>query len=383
MVRGESECFHCDSAGRDIVFNKGKNIMKMKYFRFLFTETSGCLTHFGELEEAEKEERFSFLYLRGVEKQGNQRKSEQTLFLCPEYVDLVVLGQVEERTKAALRELLETTKIGTLVIPATSMQRSDAAVSGDQRTMSDQVEETGKKTDFGRYVMENGRVEIPEHLDGIERIVRLGKHEKFQMDEHGWKIYVSCWMEGALAMLHGVSGAAETECATSQIFDDCVMNVKRMDANKRCSRSQAPDGYGCAMGCVLHQDYDVCKYEDKEREMPWMTGTLLTAGDGSREDWENLGRELQTEEIWIRFFALEKAEKEGWQSIWREQENNRMSKRYYVGSEAEMSDKLIGAVCRDGFNQVPVALCEGNGICCSGLLHYAQKTAGKETEGAA
>lgn len=330
--------------------------MKIKYFRFLYCVTKSCFIHFGEVKDTKMGETVSFLYLRGAQECVNQKESEHMLFLCPDYVDYAVLGQVDGHVEAELRELLKHTKVGTLVVPAKEYDRFPEKMEG-----ADEIVFVGNgEAMCGRQESGEKGTSVP-FADCLERTAA------------GWKLSVRNQGEGALAMLH----MHESDCAMESqngpdggtehfpVYDDFVMNVKPVNKAKRCCQNASPDEFGCALGCVLHQDYDVCKYRKMEEKSGYLTGTLLLGSMESNSDFVFSEEERRK----IRFFAADNREKTDWANLLMEQENDG-PKRYYIGTE--MSDEAVAAVCRSGINRIPVLLQEGCGICCAGLMKYAE-----------
>ncbi len=350
--------------------------MKMKYYRFLYSVTKSCFIHFGEVKDTQMDEKFAFLYLRGTEEPVDQTDSEHMLFLCPKYVDLVVLGRVDVQSEAVLKGLLARTKIRTLVIPAQGEIPVPEQITGvEQIVRLNSAESMGKTSNTDAENMSktsNTDAENMNKTDSLDAAMYQNdacarSAECFEVKAAGWKFSVKCWTKGALAMFHML------DTVTGQInpFDDCVMNVKEMDSEKRCSREEHPDGYGCALGCVLHQDHDVCKYRNPEKESPYLTGTMLVSGEGSINEQEALINGLEHGEN-FRFFAFENSGKSRWERMLPEAEEGKAEpKRYYIGEK--VSDEAVAKVCRSGLNRIPAVLREGRGICCSGLLKYAQE----------
>lgn len=301
--------------------------MQMKYFRFLYGETRQCLVHFGELQDTKTDESFRFLYLRKVKKHVQQKESEHTLFLYPEHVNLVVLGRADAETINVLKEMLKGTKIDTLII--------------------------GAKCDIAKR----------ELLPDAGEVISLSS-ETYQKEAAGWRFLMKSCADGSIAMAHGL--IAET---AKGMFNDCVMNVKALGEETQCQKETSPDGYGCALGCVLHRDYDVCKYHGT-CEMPvYNTGTILFGGEADENSCKELLKEARQSIGEIRFFGLGS---ETADSISQESKVQDGFRRYFVGAESELNDKTIADICRCGWHQIPVVLKKGKGICCAGLLKYTE-----------
>ena len=95
--------------------------MKTKYFRFLYHGDKGCFIHAGELEDTATQERFIFIYLSGTKQLADQEDTDNSLFLCPETVDLVVAGDNSQAVAAALERLTETAQVKLLIVPEEEM----------------------------------------------------------------------------------------------------------------------------------------------------------------------------------------------------------------------------------------------------------------------
>lgn len=324
--------------------------MKMKYFRFLFGETGQCFLHFGELQDTTREETYTFLYLRRVEKQVDQTKSERMLFLFPERIDLVILGSSDRETVRALKEMLHGKKIGTLIL-------SEKAASADW-----------------------------EETEEIRDIVKLGGGT-FHSESAGWHFLAKSFADGTVAMAHGLSAGLQ-----ENVFEDCVMSVKALRKGRLCQREASPDGYGCALGCALYQDYDVCKYRESGAESGFRTGTLIFGGGEDEDDCAKLLRDTKAYIGEVRFFGLAgscaagrvSAQKAGaipdgilgqiavLRDNFPKKEDPLVGfRRYFIGS-GELDDRTVAKLCRGGWYQRPILLREGEGVCCSGLLKYAE-----------
>lgn len=321
--------------------------MKMKYFRFLYGETEQCFVHLGEITDTFKNEHFTFLYLRGTDWHVDQKSSEHRLFLCPNHLDLVVLGKADAHAKKALRAILADATVGTLVIP----EQADVA----------EIQE--KLTDV-RVVRLNSAEGMEREASGTWEVTDEncaasgGAVNSLRFHAVGWYFLLKAYTEDSIVMLHGLDTDAEQ-------FDDCVMSVKTLNAKNRCKKEAEPDGYGCALGCTLHQDYDVCKYRDAE--LSYVTGTLLLPPMEGAKIRERIESDMEAYLASIRFFGLSGAQEEGSLRI-----PSSECKIYFIGTESELGDKAIADICRGGLSHVPVVLKEGQGICCSGLLKYSE-----------
>ena len=333
--------------------------MKTKYFRFLYTVTKLCFIHFGEVKDTKKDETTTFLYLKkalsnenGREAQGTE-KAEKQVFLCPDHVDLAVLGSVDADVLAELENLLRYTKIETLVVPASAYGSVPEQMEGIKEILwlggTEEIQGQQKQNQKGRTI---------QTADHLERTTA------------GWRILVKAWGKENLAMLHTHEA---TESRNNTIpYEDIVMSIKNLDEEKRCRRNACPDEFGCALGCVLHQDYDLCKYRNTEKPEDFFTGTLLLAGPGKGEGKGTEVLEEAAGQNQIRFFAADFEDVKEWERLLPAAGSGQAEpKRYYVGTG--MKDEVIAAICRSGFQRVPVALQEGSGICCSGLMKYTEQ----------
>lgn len=344
--------------------------MMMKYFRFLYRETGRCFIHFGEIRDTKTEEHFTFLYLRGNRQHVEQEESGHTLFLCPKRLDLVVLGDTEECSLEMLKGFLGNTETGMLICDA------------------------------------NSRFAILETIPGIEKVVRLGDKENgdgtqiYQTEAAGWKFTARSCGKGSVMLSHALAsgekadskitdGMPDAKAQRMDEYKDCVMSVKVVSGDKRCCCEEEPDGYGCALGCALHQDYDVCNYRRREPGA-YVTGTVLLPEDWNKE--EDFPEEIREELPGIRFFGIPgsagpeevRAITEGAARI---SGNSGASaaggepgdeataydyKRYFIGTGREMPEETIAAVSRSGMYHIPVILEPGKALCCSGLLKYSE-----------
>lgn len=316
--------------------------MKMKYFRFLYRETNGCFMHFGELSDSDAQEKMTFLYLRGTEELVNQ-KTEHTLFLCPNHVDLVVLGRSDKATLDVWKRL-------------NGQMEADALVLADDGTWGD--------------------------VPGAKQVIRLSQGETtYRHQGAGWSFFIKSYEAGSVVVMHGAKeyGAQEnSEGGAYAGIEDCVMNVKAVNDHRRCCSQAQPDGFGCALGCVLRQDYDVCKYQDECHEPGELTGTLLLAGTEQRDTMKRVWADAKDCPWSVRFFAVPgKTQKED--LIMKEERSFQLQsagvegyRNYYIGMESEMDSGFLDRMCRRGFYHVPVVLGKDQGLCCSGLLKYLE-----------
>lgn len=300
--------------------------MKMKYFRFLYGETMQCFMHLGEIKDTLTDEHFKFMYLRKTDGHVSQSGSEHTPFLYPNHLNLVVLGSVDADMLPLLKKLLKGAVIDTLIMPA------------------------------GTEV--NGEICASE-------IICLAKGNDYSVTSAGWKLVAASYAEGAIALFHDLDKSTD-----KNPLADCVMSVKAADREKRCCREAEPDSFGCALGCTLHQDYDVCKYRRASEAMPYPTGTLLMAGLDGGESGKLLERDIQAYLDEVRFIGLGNQKCFGMQEEGSLQIPPSEYKKYFIGADTELDDGTIAAICRKGPYHVPVVLKEAQGICCSGLFKY-------------
>lgn len=310
--------------------------MKMKYFRFLYRETGQCFLHFGELQDTMSEETFTFLYLRKVEKHVGQTTSGRRLFLFPKQIKLAVLGSADEETLAVLKELLREMEIDTLLV-------------GEEKSA------------------------VWDELAGIRKIVRLASGT-YQTETAGWRFLARSFADGTIALAHGLSADAQ-----DGTFEDCVMSVKALREGTPCQSERSPDGYGCALGCALYQDYDVCRYRGSDGRPMFGTGTLLFGGSEAEAECGELCREAQAKLGAIRFIGLTAGNAQMQAAVMKDThaESTRLAgvsaegfRRYLVGTEA-LDEQTAAELCRAGWYQKPVILKGDEGICCSGLLKYS------------
>lgn len=319
--------------------------MKMNYFRFLYGETKGCFMHYGEWKDDSTEESFTFLYLRGADELVSQEESEHMLFLCPKRVDLVILGRSDKRTLEAWRAL------GTVLLADTLVCSMDMESDWQSR------------------------------VSGAKHVVNLAGENAgiYRREASGWNFFIKSYENGQVVVMHG-PGPEEKKDSRLKL-EDCVMNVKALTEDRRCHCQENPDGYGCALGCVLHQDYDVCKYQGETEYPGYRTGTLLLTGMESKETLEAIKKDKQICNWETRFYALpqrngstlpNQAEDAAYLSLVEGQEDGQC-KKYFVGTKADMEDEFLGNLVREGFYSVPVVVTQKQGLCCSGFLKYSDK----------
>ncbi|MCD7737301.1 MAG: hypothetical protein LUI07_10160, partial [Lachnospiraceae bacterium] len=120
--------------------------MNMNYFRLLFSRWGECLVHFGEWKDTRTGDKFTFLYLGAKQEPVSQKPVNQknegsghTLFLCPKYVDFLVLGEKNEAVLSIAREIVRETAVGTLVYPG-GMEVSETAGAAGETEEPDKPE---------------------------------------------------------------------------------------------------------------------------------------------------------------------------------------------------------------------------------------------------
>ena len=354
--------------------------MKMKYFRFLYGETSACMIHFGEVKDTKMNETFTFLIIRGNEVQREQNAKndgkKKIPFAIPELTDLVILVNANEAVTMVWNEMQQHVKGRTLIIPD---------VPEAEQLSFDNVDEVIRLR--------------PAAWKGWS-LKEVPESSLWETVTAGWNMQVLCWSEGSLAVWHdavnhsaddslekamdysaddlsenSVDGLTEdsseglhTGKKEIEDFIDCVMNVKTTE-NSRCCENRNPDHYGCAMGCVLRRDYDVCRFRYGNRANPYLTGTLLTAGMGEAEQEKGLLKWMSGKSDRIRFLSVQNL-KEGTDILDGDEASEPGLRRYVIGLNDEVSDQEAAGLCRKGFGSVPVLLQEGQGVCCSGFLKY-------------
>ena len=320
-------------------------IMKMKYFRFLYGEMKSCMIHFAGVNDTISKQMFSMLFIRGSE---TKEERKNIPFLFPDSLDLAVLGNINESVKMVWNELQQHVKVRTLIVP-----------------------------------------DIPDaedlHLEEVEEVIRLrpadwsdGSLEKIPDDSQwktvtaGWHFQVICWMNGGLAVWHDTADnfADHLYAGKEEIgkVTDCVMSVKAVE-DSICCEKQNPDHYGCALGCALHRDYDVCKFRYEKRANPYLTGTLLTAGNGEMDMQDKFLHWLSEQTDSIRFFSVQNPE-----SLTGILQKSNIPesgmRRYVIELNDECNNHIAASLCRTGFCTAPVLLKEGQGVCCSGFLKF-------------
>ncbi len=310
-----------------------KHTMKMKYFRFLYGETGQCFLHFGELQDTKEDETYSFLYLRKVERHVEQIKSDRRLFLFPRHVNLVILGSADEETLCTLKELSRDMQIDTLLV--------------------------GK--------------EMPAGWDepmSIKETVKLA-NGVYQTETTGWYFLAKSFADGTVALAHGLSAGVP-----KGTFEDCVMSVKALRKGALCRKESSPDGYGCALGCALYQDYDVCRFRGSDNKPTFGTGTLLFGGSEDETTCHRLLKETQAQVGEIRFVGLTAGQVRAQMSVLQSMcmgdaaMPEKGIRRYLIGAE-DLDGSAAAELFRNGWDQRAVLLKNGEGICCSGLLKYA------------
>lgn len=302
--------------------------MSMKYYRFLFQGMNGCFANYGELTDAETGEQMTFLYLNRTEKAAIQA-DENIEFVCPGYIDLVVLGCSDPVVWEVWKRLGERTKAGALVY-------------------------AGNDSGAGLHAAQ---------------VLQLSKQRSdWCCQKIGWKIFLKTYDAESVVMMYGL----DTDGAR---IEDCVMNVKALKQHRRCHAQQKPDGYGCALGCVLHQDYDVCKYQEEGQMPGQLTGTVLLAGSMQHEVMEQLWNDLEKQPWKLRFLALPKYTQKQVLSAAKLQNTlaDRDYKTYYISMDADTDAAFAEKISERGFNHSLIAVRKEQGLCCSGLVKYNGK----------
>lgn len=312
---------------------RGEWVMNMKYFRFLFEETNGCFIHFAELTKADTEERVCALYLRSIEEK-DASADVVTDFVCPAHVDLVILGRSDAAARNVWQRLSEQTEADVLVFAG---------------------EDSGKK------------------LKAKQIICLSAQTPQWEFQKMGWKIFLKTYEENAVVVMHGFD-----ENRAGERAEDCVMNIKTANRHRRCYTQPQPDGYGCTLGCVLHQDYDVCKYQAEGQARELLTGTVLLTGATDSKVRGQIWKDMEQQPWTLRFLALPEEtqrasllEQSGIWNMSAEQEY----KTYCISMGKEIDAGFAKRVCEKGFYHVPIVLGKEQGLCCSGLVKYRENEA--------
>ena len=241
--------------------------MKIKYFRFLYSGRNDCLLHLGEIEDAGKSEGMTFLYVGGETGTGDCCRDPGQEISYPEQFDYLILGEVSDRTKKILREILTKSRVDTLVFPKTD---------GENDLLSE-----GQKV---------------RQMIGLTEAV--GNRE-FRRDTAGWRLQAACLEKGSVVLLHGLA-------EMGALYDDCVMNVSFIDGRRYSGWWKEVDGFAAAMRCTLRHDYDVCRYQNAGSRCDCRMETLLygKTHTGKCLDWMrsfgedyNLGKRLRFVEL--------------------------------------------------------------------------------------
>jgi hypothetical protein len=163
------------------------------------------------------------------------------------------------------------------------------------------------------------------------------------------------------------------------------MSVKTVCEGKRCLYQEKPDGYGCALGCALHQDSDICRYQRSGSGLPYVTGSVLLPEITDQAAMDRLMGVLQEKLSGVRFFglpeqagssivqkivAIQKSEPEE-ASAPEAAQGRPTCKRYFIGAASELKDATIASISRGEPDHIPVILGNGQSICCSGFLKYS------------
>jgi hypothetical protein len=294
--------------------------MKMKYFRILFGVSGRYFAHMGELKDTGTSESFTFLYLRDLKRQANQiEETGRRLFLYPECIDLLVLGQRGMAKDGELKEMLGKVRIRTLV----------TAGGCDE-------------------------IEAQKVID-----LEKQKNQVYRLEAVGWSIFAKCCEDGSVLLAHGF------DRSTSPLYEDCVMSVKETNGSERCIREEHPDGYGCALGCTLHQDYDVCRYRGSGSD-DYLISALLLPQVPDETLQAELEKELKKKPGEFRFFVMQETNGTSVQPKGRLYQTDPGFRQYFVGVDGEMGYETIAGI--SGRNRRVVILGDGEGLCCSGFL---------------
>lgn len=332
--------------------------MMMKYFRFLYGGTGGVFTHFGEIRDQKTKECFRFLYLRGMDRHAALAKAGRRLFLCPKSLDLAVLSDLDGDSAQEIREGLSGVSVDTLICSANTHFAIPEVLPNVKKVVR-------LKSGLGR---EEGRVGGEEEKDRI--------FDCFQKEAAGWKLILWPCENGSLTLLHGLAEGSLEEKEAQDIanqaypYSDCVMSVKIVNEENRCRKEMEPDGYGCAVGCSLHQDYDMCNYQ-RGGKTPYVTGTWILPVCCGGTEWETAVQELKKGFLDIRFFCLPGDMDSGRQrEVSEEIPGEASHKRYFIGMDGGLPDALIGAVAKSSMYHTPLIPGPGEALCCSGFLKY-------------
>ena len=305
--------------------------MKTKYFRFLYQGLNGCLMHRCELEDTAAQERFIFIYLSGTDETADQKDVGNTLFLCPETVDLVVAGDTSPSVRAALEELLGRSRIRLLAVPEAG---AEELLSGEKQA---------------------------------EEVVCIPAKESLQKQAAGWNFFIKSYEPGRLSAAHG-----PREALAGQTFEDCVMHVHPLDGEQWEKEAGEQDGYAWAMGRTLYEDYDVCRHQRRRDGERYVAGNLLLGRISAREHLAEIQKELGEFRKEIRFVLLPGLGREAdWADKLLETENRR-DKQYWIGLEPAMEEKTAARLVFQSPYQIPVLAGEGRGLRCGGFLKYKE-----------
>jgi hypothetical protein len=317
------------------------------------------MLQFSELRDTKTEEYVTSLYLKGITKHVYQNVTDHKLFLIPKRIHLVVIGEADAIAKKDILRLLEDTVIDILVYADGYEEWTRDQLPRAERIIC--LEDPG----VVRTIIGKSRW----HATGSGRAGRTSV-DVYKTEAAGWKFTVRYCGCGKTALFQ--DPAVDN---SQNSYADCVMSVKNVCGGKACIGQETPDGYGCAMGCALHQDYDACRYRYPEGTIPSLTGMILLPEAVDGNAWGYLKEEIMEKLPGVRFFMVSDEEDFSMlQGMLMSQEQQKPAcKRYFIGSDVEVSDELIASVVRSSQYHVPVVLKEGQSICCSGFLKYAQE----------
>ncbi len=315
--------------------------MKTKYFRFLYHGDKGCFIHAGELEDTATQERFIFVYLSGTKQAEDHKNAENALFLYSETVDLVVAGDDSQTVKAALDRLMKRAKIKMLIVPCKEMAERLSPANQPEQVVclsGDKVSDQSGAESGGLW-----------------------------LERAGWKFFIKSYQEGSLVMAQGPKDAQP-----GKVYEDCVMCVHSLDRKQWEEEAAQTDGYAWAMGRTLYEDYDVCRYQKRKDGDCYLAGSLLLGNIKAEKYFTEINRDLGDFMREIRFFLLPGLGREkDWTDDLLETENVN-NKRYFIGMEQVMDQKVAARIALGNFYQIPVSVGEEQGIRCAGFFKYAK-----------
>ena len=315
--------------------------MKTKYFRFLYHGDKGCFIHAGELEDTATQERFIFIYLSGTKQLADQEDTDNSLFLCPETVDLVVAGDDSQAVTAALERLTETAQVKLLIVPEEEMVEKLSKKHHVERVLCLSADKTSGKSGGGT--------------------------DTLRLSQAGWKFFIKSYEAGRLVMAHGPE-----EARPGKRYEDCVMCVHGLNRKEWEAEVSETDGYVWAAGRTLYEDYDVCRYQKRKDGDCYLAGSLLLGNINAEKYFGGICDDLGDFLKEIRFFLLPGL---GREEDWTDEileTGNVKNKRYFIGMEQVMEEKVAARIALGNFYQIPVSVGEEQGIRCAGFLKYRE-----------